>query len=109
MCTSDPDEDIVNDRKKGTSYYDLLHCLKPLYNTIRDVCKALWQPRKQVAIAKTGVRQHMKAKPIKWGVKLFVLADSSNGYTTDFIIYTGKSKIPSGQGLLLQCGHVYHR
>lgn len=42
----------------------------------------------------------MKAKPNKWGVKLFVLADSSNGYTCDFSIYAGKSRFVSGQGLL---------
>lgn len=41
----------------------------------------------------------MKAKPTKWAVKLFVLADTRNGYNTDFTIYTGKSRFISGQGL----------
>ncbi|MGL5621642.1 hypothetical protein [Cetobacterium sp.] len=31
--------------------------------------------------ANTWRTQYMKAKPTKWGFKLFVFADSSNGYT----------------------------
>ncbi|KAJ0068594.1 hypothetical protein NL108_009710 [Boleophthalmus pectinirostris] len=49
--------------------------------------------------AHTGMTQYMKAKPTKWGFKLFVLADSENGYTVDFVIYTGKSPFLSGMGL----------
>jgi len=42
----------------------------------------------------------MKAKPTKWGVKLFMLAGSSNGSTCEFIIsFTGKSQLVSLQGL----------
>jgi len=63
--------------------------------------------RKQLSIdermvatkARTGMTQYMKAKPTKWGIKMFVLADSSNGYTCDFNIYTGKSRLASGLGL----------
>ncbi len=48
--------------------------------------------------AKISFKQYMKAKPTKWGIKLFVLADV-NGDTIDFKIYTGKSKLSSGKGL----------
>jgi hypothetical protein len=43
----------------------------------------------------------MKNKPTKWGIKLWVLADSSNGYTIDFNVYIGKSQHeePSTHGL----------
>ncbi len=34
-----------------------------------------------------GFKQYMKAKPTKWGIKVFVLADSINGYVYR---YTGK-------------------
>ena len=33
----------------------------------------------------------MKDKPTKWGIKVFVLADSTNGYVKRLQIYTGKS------------------
>ncbi|XP_039659942.1 piggyBac transposable element-derived protein 4-like [Perca fluviatilis] len=104
---SDPEEDVENDRKKGTPDHDRLFRLKPLLDTIKNACLAYYHPRQNLAIdermvatkAHTGMTQHMKAKPIKWGFKLFVLADSSNGYTVDFTVYTGKSQFVSGVGL----------
>ena len=48
--------------------------------------------------ARLSIKQYMKAKPTKWGLKFFVLADN-NGYTIDFALYTGKSSMSSGKGL----------
>ena len=36
-------------------------------------------------------KQYVKFKPTKWGIKVFVLADATNGYIRTFQIYTGKS------------------
>ena len=35
-------------------------------------------------------RQYIRDKPTKWGMKLWVLADSNTGYTYNFDIYLGK-------------------
>ena len=32
----------------------------------------------------------MKDKPTKWGIKVFVLADSQTGYVKRLQVYTGK-------------------
>nr|XP_033471259.1 piggyBac transposable element-derived protein 4-like [Epinephelus lanceolatus] len=77
------------------------------WNRYLDACKAHYHPYQNLAIdermvatkAHTGMTQYMKAKPTKLGFKLFVLADSSNGYTVDFTVYTGKTQFPSGVGL----------
>ena len=42
-------------------------------------------------------RQYIRDKPTKWGMKLWVLADSSTGY--DFDVYLGKNTASSGFGL----------
>uniref|UniRef100_A0A3B4B068 PiggyBac transposable element-derived protein domain-containing protein n=1 Tax=Periophthalmus magnuspinnatus TaxID=409849 RepID=A0A3B4B068_9GOBI len=63
-------EDEENERKRNTPDYDRLHKIKPLY---------------------TDIIHYIKDKPTKWGYKLFVLADSSTGYTWNFFVYTGKS------------------
>ncbi|XDV17603.1 hypothetical protein PO909_023437 [Leuciscus waleckii] len=104
---SDPAEDVVNDSKKGTSDHDPLFRLKPLMTEIKAACKSFYQPNKNLVIdermvatkAKTGMTQYIKDKPTKWGFKLFILADSSNGYTSSFTMYTGKAKFPTGFGL----------
>ena len=37
-----------------------------------------------------GFKQYLKDKPTQWGIKMFVLADATNGYVKK-IQYTGKS------------------
>jgi hypothetical protein len=42
--------------------------------------------------------QYLPRKPTKWGMKAFVLADSSNGYVYNWKLYTGKDKsLPLGE------------
>ena len=50
---------------------------------------------------RSGIRQYMKDKPTMWGLKLWVLADSKNGYTVDLNVYIGKeaAKETSEHGL----------
>ena len=61
----------------------------------KKLCKELYVPQKYVAIDKSrhrsGFRQFIKDKPTKWGIKLWVLADSSNGYTVDFNTYISRA------------------
>ena len=86
---SDPGEDAQNERKKGTPGHDKLFRVRPLYDNILSACQAFYHPRSEVAVdermvatkAKTGMTQYMKDKPTKLGMKLFVLAESSSGYT----------------------------
>lgn len=41
----------------------------------------------------------MKDKLIKWGIKLFVLAEARSGYQAAFNVYKGNAHTPSEQGL----------
>ncbi|XP_030206288.1 piggyBac transposable element-derived protein 4-like [Gadus morhua] len=103
---SDPAQSEENDAKKGTDDYDHLHRVRPLMEMIQINCKSIYQPRQHIAVdermvgtkARLGIKQYMKAKPTKWGLKFFVLA-AANGYTFDFKLYTGKSKTATGKGL----------
>ena len=62
--------------------------------------KSIYQPRQHVAIDermvksrhRSGIRQYIRDKPTKWGIKYWVLADSSNAYVVDFNIYAGRSE-----------------
>ena len=51
------------------------------------------------------IKQYKKVKPTKWGIKVFVLADSRNGYTVHHQIYAGKNSNLSSADLRL-CSRV---
>ncbi|CAM4735290.1 unnamed protein product [Leuciscus chuanchicus] len=104
---SHPEADKENDKKRGTAEHDQLFRVRPLMDTIRLACKTFYHPRRNLAVkerlvacrANAGMRRFMKAEPAKLGFKFFVLADSSNGYTVDLSVYTGKNIFPTGRGL----------
>ena len=78
---------------------DKLRKVESFIDYFKSTCLALYQPRQQMAIEehmvksrhRSGIRQYIKDKPTKWGIKLRVLADTSNGYTVDFNVYIGKA------------------
>lgn len=49
-----------------------------------------------------GFRQYLPAKPVKWGMKLWTLAESSNGYLHKFQVYTGKEDNTQEKGLSMR-------
>ncbi|XP_041663369.1 piggyBac transposable element-derived protein 4-like [Cheilinus undulatus] len=103
---SDPVEDAFNDSKKGTNDYDCLHRIRPLYDSLRVACKAVYHPQQRLSVdermaatnARIALKQNIKNQPTKPEIKLFVLLDNT-GYTVDFNIYTGRSALATGKGL----------
>jgi len=86
----DPDEEDEEDKlRKVSSFLDFF----------KQKCKDLYQPFQGVAVDErmvkskhqSGIRQYIKNKPTKWGIKLWVLADSLNGYICDFDVYIGRN------------------
>ena len=78
---------------------DKLRKVESLIDYFKSRCLSLYQPRQNLAVDermvksrhRSGIRQYIRDKPTKYGIKLWVLADSSNGYTMDFNVYIGKA------------------
>ena len=76
---------VVNPANEDKSHK--LRKVESLINDFKSSCLALYQPRENLAINermvksrhRSGIRQYIKDKPTRWGIKLWVLADSSNG------------------------------
>ena len=57
-----------------------------------------YTPRRELSVDETmlkfkgrlNIKQYIKIKPVKWGIKLFTLAESITGYVLDLLPYTGR-------------------
>ncbi|XP_037037956.1 piggyBac transposable element-derived protein 4-like [Bradysia coprophila] len=78
----------------GKTYYmdELLSCLKGTF--LRARSEATFQSIDECMMkckARTSLKQFMKDKPTKRGIKGWVRADAESGYVYDINLYTGKS------------------
>ena len=63
--------------------------------------QASYCPGRNIAVDETMIgfrgrfaaKQYMPKKPVKWGVKAFTMADSSNGYLLNILLYTGQETL----------------
>ena len=83
---------------------DKLTRVNPIINHVKEVSQSLFQPFQKIAVDErivkskhklSGIRQFLKEKPVKFGIKLWVLADTVTGYTCDFFVYLGKKRTPT--------------
>ena len=91
---------VCNDTlpQRDSPSYDRLGKVRPLIDHFSHKFKSVYLPHKEVAIdeamikftGRSSLKQYMPMKPIKRGIKVWVLGDSSNGYLSNFQIYTGK-------------------
>ena len=84
--------------KKGCVGHDRLYKLRPFVDSVVANCQQVYIPARELAIdesmikfkGRLGFIQYNPKKPIKWGLKAFVLADSATGYVRNWMLYTGK-------------------
>ncbi|KAH8031452.1 hypothetical protein HPB51_017224 [Rhipicephalus microplus] len=112
----------VMSRRRFTALLAMLHVSDPetngataqkldkvswLLQHINDCSATFFQPYREISVdermvkskARSGIWQYIRDKVVKWGYKLWVLADPKTGYTIQFIVYTGKREKPSANGL----------
>ena len=78
--------------------YDKLYKVRPLLDLVVSAFKNAYTPHQSLSVDESIIGfkgrlcwvQYMPNKPTKWGIKAWVLADSSNGYVSNFKLYTGK-------------------
>ncbi|XP_062609518.1 piggyBac transposable element-derived protein 4-like [Saccostrea cucullata] len=73
--------------------------VQSLVDHVKEKSKELYQPHREIAVDErmvsskhkfSGIRQFIKDKPIRFGIKLWVVACNMSGYTYDFFVYLGK-------------------
>ena len=72
--------------------------IQPLIDVLLPRYQQFYVPNQAIAVdesvisfkGRVGFKQYLKGKPHPWGIKAFVLADSTNGYLYNVVIYYGK-------------------
>jgi len=83
----------------GAPSYDRLGKVRPLIDHLSSQFLSVYSPGENLAVdeamikfqGRSSLKQYMPMKPIKRGIKVWVLADD-HGYFSKFQIYTGKKK-----------------
>lgn len=81
--------------------YDKLHKIRPIITKLNSNIgkNCVYTPSSFVAVdesmirfkGRSAIKQYMPMKPIKWGYKVWCIADSATGFVFMFELYTGKS------------------
>lgn len=82
--------------------------IKPIIDHIRSKCMLHYTPSSFVSVDESTIsfkgrivfKVYNPMKPSKYGIKVFVLSDSKNGYIFDFLPYTGKQVLIPDSDLL---------
>ncbi len=87
----------------GTPGSDRLAKVRPLINKVNErCCSAVYLLDRDVAVdeamikfqGRSSLKQYLPNKPVKRGIKVWVLADSKNGYFHTMQVYTGRQGTP---------------
>ena len=92
--------DSATQPARGEAGYDKLYKVRPFLDILLSNFKANYTPSQMLSIDESMIGykgrlafiQYMPKKPQKWGIKAWVLADASNGYTWAWKLYTGKEE-----------------
>ena len=87
--------------------YDKLFKIRDVVTSISQSCSQHYTPEQHISIDEQmiGTRcrvsfiQYMPNKPQRFGIKVWALADSKNGYLSNFQVYTGKEPGTAEVGL----------
>ncbi|XP_060576374.1 piggyBac transposable element-derived protein 4-like [Ruditapes philippinarum] len=92
---------------RGHPNYDRLYKIRPVVQHISDTFITCYDLSREVAVdeamirfaGKLSFRQYMPAKPIKRGIKVWMLCDSNTSYLSKFEVYLGKNTLCNENGL----------
>ena len=87
---------------RGSPNYDKLGKVRPVIKFLSDRFSAVYEPGRDLAVdeamiklqGRSSLKQYMPMKPVKLGIKVWVLADSSNSYFHKCIL----GKVEKGLG-----------
>ena len=82
---------------RGKENFDRLYRCRPALTSMLRNAQHCYSPKKNISIdegmiafkGRLSFRQYLPAKPTKYGIKVWMAADASNGYVKNFSVYLG--------------------
>ena len=106
----------------GSPEYNKLGKVQPVIDTLNHQFRDVYNLNRDVSIdeamvpfnGRSSLKQYMPKKPVKRGIKVWMLADAKNGYVSSFEVYTGKKGDTVEHGLGARVvkdltKHLHHR
>ena len=89
--------DNTTAKPRGHPEHNRAHKIRPLFKKLVPLLQKHFQPRKELSVVesmipfkgKTGLLIYMPAKPTRWALKAWGLADSKTGYMYNWQLYLG--------------------
>jgi len=103
----------MNDSQKqpgrNDSNYDPLYKVRPVLDMCQQTFLDQYIPGREMSIDEAMVkykgrvffRQYMPKKPIKWGMKVWMIAEPKTDYVSNFTVYLGKCSSSENAGQAL--------
>ena len=84
---------------RGKPGHDRLYLVRAYMDVLRRAWQEAYQPQQSVSVdemmlpykGRTLLRQYIKSKPTKWGLKMWALCESPSGYIYNMDLYSGKT------------------
>ena len=108
----------VDNNKKAANCTDNLYKIQTLYDLLTQIWKDMYNPGEHISIdegmlkwrGRLSFRVYNKNKPIKYGIRSYILCDSANAYSWALDIYAseGMKLEETIRRLLDTCLHKWH-
>jgi hypothetical protein len=90
----------VNEDNPDLDKSDKIYKVSPVFEHLLQKFKHYYVPGQNMSLDegmiptknKLSFKQYIKNKPIRWGIKIFILCDAENGYIVNAEVYTGKQE-----------------
>jgi hypothetical protein len=90
----------VNEEDPSLNKSDKIYKSRPIFDIIMAKFQQHYVPDAELSLDEgmiptknaLSIKQYIKDKPIKWGIKTFILCESSTGYIMNAEVYTGKAE-----------------
>ena len=91
---------LVNQMDKAMDKSDKIYKVRPMLDRMLPLFRHYYSPRQQLSLDegmiptknRLDIKKYICDKPVRWGIKSFLLCEAKMGYILDAEIYTGRVK-----------------